>query len=55
MDMHDIRVDRLHQHMAKKVDLRALGPGAHMQWLSGFQPYTDEWLCLLCLSQDGAT
>ena len=32
MGMLDIRIDRLHQRMAKeKVDLLALGPGAHMQ------------------------
>ena len=55
MDMHDIRIDRLRQRMTKKVDLLALGPGAHMQWLLGFHPYPDEWPCLLCLSQDHAT
>ena len=32
MVMHDIRIDRLRQRMAKeKVDLLALEPGAHMQ------------------------
>ena len=42
MDMHDIRIDRLRQRMAKeKIDLLALGPGAHMQWLLGFHPYFD--------------
>ena len=55
MDMHDIRIDRLRQRMAKeKNDLLALGPGAHMQWLLGFHPYPDERPCLLCLSQNDA-
>ena len=55
MDMQDIRIDRLRQRMTKeKVNLLALGPGAHMQWLLGFHPYPDELPCLLCLSQNGA-
>lgn len=29
------------------VDLVALGPGAHMQWLLGFHPHADERACML--------
>ena len=51
--MHDIRIDRLRQRMAKeKVDLLALGPGAHMQKLLACHPYPNEGPCL-CLSQNG--
>ena len=56
MDMHVIRIDRLRQRIAKeKVDLLAFGPGVHMQWLLGFNPYPDELPCLFCLFQNGAT
>ena len=55
MDMQIFTPDRLRQRMAKeKVDLLVLGPGAHMQWLLGFQQYPDERPCLLYLSQNGA-
>lgn len=36
------------------VELLALGPGPHMQWLLGYHPHPDERPCLLCLSQTGA-
>lgn len=39
---------------AEEVDLVALGPGPHMQWLLGFHPHADERPCLLCVSQKGA-
>tara|TARA_B100002049_G_scaffold46680_1_gene32681 strand:- start:263 stop:427 length:165 start_codon:yes stop_codon:yes gene_type:complete len=29
------------------VDLVALGPGTHMNWLLGFNPYPDERPCML--------
>ena len=29
------------------VDLIALGPGTHMNWLLGFNPYPDERPCML--------
>ena len=32
-----------------KVDLLALGPGTHMRWLLGFNPYPDERPCMLLL------
>ncbi len=33
------------------MDLVALGPGAHMQWLLGFHPHPDERPCLLLIGQ----
>ncbi len=36
------------------VELVALGPGPHMQWLLGYHPHPDERPCLLCISQSGA-
>ncbi|PZQ48147.1 MAG: peptidase M24 [Rhodovulum sulfidophilum] len=36
------------------VDLLALGPGAHMRWLLGFEPHGDERLLLLLVTADGA-
>ncbi|MFT4959077.1 MAG: Xaa-Pro aminopeptidase [Paracoccaceae bacterium] len=39
---------------AEQVDLVALGPGPHMQWLLGFHPHADERPCLICISQSGA-
>jgi len=35
------------------VDLIALGPGAHMQWLLGFHPHADERVCLLLVGLKG--
>jgi Xaa-Pro aminopeptidase len=39
---------------AEQIDLVALGPGAHMQWLLGFHPHADERPCLICISQSDA-
>lgn len=39
---------------AEDVDLVALGPGPHMQWLLGFHPHADERPCLICISQSRA-
>ncbi len=36
------------------VDLVALGPGSHMQWLAGFHPHADERPCLLLVSPKSA-
>lgn len=36
------------------VDLVALGPGAHMEWLLGLHPHGDERPLLLCVTQDFA-
>jgi Xaa-Pro aminopeptidase len=34
------------------VDLIALGPGAHMNWLLGFNPYPDERPCMLLIGKE---
>lgn len=34
------------------AELVALGPGAHMQWLSGFHPHADERPCLLLVGPE---
>ena len=34
------------------VDLVALGPGTHMNWLLGFNPYPDERPCMLLLGKE---
>ena len=34
------------------VDLIALGPGTHMNWLLGFNPFPDERPCMLLLGQE---
>ena len=33
------------------VDLVALGPGTHMNWLLGFNPYPDERPCMLLIGK----
>lgn len=34
------------------IDLVALGPGSHMQWVAGFHPHADERLCLLLIGPE---
>lgn len=36
------------------IDLVAIAPGAHMDWLLGFHPHPDERPCLACVSATGA-
>ena len=49
------RISALRMQMVREgVDLIALGPGAHMQWLLGFIPHADERPCLLCVSASNA-
>ena len=36
------------------VELLALGPGPHLEWLLGFRPHADERLLLLLITQAGA-
>lgn len=49
------RLTALQTRMARyDIDLVALGPGAHMQWLLGFFPHPDERPCLLCIGRDKA-
>ncbi|MBN9887224.1 M24 family metallopeptidase [Salipiger abyssi] len=40
--------------IAEGIELLALGPGPHMQWLLGFQPHADERLLLLLVTQQSA-
>jgi len=55
MTITDERLKDLRERMeVEQVDLVALGPGPHMQWLLGFHPHADERPCLLCISQKGA-
>jgi len=50
----DTRIAALRQKMSEAdVELLAVGPGPHMQWLLGFHPHADERPCLLCVSQSG--
>ena len=35
-----------------KIDLLALGPGTHMNWLLGFNPFPDERPCMLLVGQE---
>lgn len=50
------RLARLQSMMkAQEIDLLALGPGAHLAWLTGMHPHGDERPLLLCVtSQDAA-
>jgi len=49
------RIDLLRESMAREsVDLVALGPGAHLAWLTGVKPHADERPLLLCVSQSYA-
>lgn len=46
------RLQNLRNAMAAEaVDLVALGPGAHLAWLTGAQPHADERPLLLCVTQ----
>lgn len=46
------KIQLLRNQMAKaNVDVLALAPGTHMQWLLGFMPHPDERPCLLFVSQ----
>ncbi len=55
MSKTDTRLSLLRDKMVDAgVDLVALGPGPHMQWLLGYHPHPDERPCLLCVSQSGA-
>ena len=49
------RIDRLRETMAAQgVDLVALGPGAHLEWLTGMHPHADERPLIFCLTADHA-
>ena len=49
------RMALLRDRMAREaVDLVVLAPGAHMRWLLGYCPHSDERPCLLCVSESDA-
>ncbi len=51
-------MDRLATLRAKMdeegVDLVALGPGAHLAWLTGMHPHADERPLIFCITADHA-
>ena len=49
------KVEALRTKMVEQgVDLIALGPGAHLQWLTGMKPHADERPLIYCLSAEHA-
>jgi Xaa-Pro aminopeptidase len=47
------KTEALRAKMAEEgVDLVALGPGAHLQWLTGMQPHADERPLVYCITAD---
>ncbi|MBD3664789.1 aminopeptidase P family protein [Sulfitobacter sp. TSTF-M16] len=49
------RLDALRDKMlAENIDLVALGPGAHLEWLTGLHPHGDERPLLLIITQSTA-
>jgi len=53
MSNTETRISLLREKMqANNIDFVALGPGAHMKWLLGYQPHADERPCLLCISSN---
>jgi Xaa-Pro aminopeptidase len=47
------RLAALREKMGEaEVDLVALGPGSHMQWVAGFHPHADERPCLLLIGPE---
>jgi Xaa-Pro aminopeptidase len=54
-DVSKVRLAALREKMiAHDVDLAALGPGSHMDWLLGFHPPSAGRLCLLLVARDKA-
>ena len=55
MSKTEERMALVRERMAEEaVDLVVLNPGAHMQWLLGYCPHSDERPCLLCVSANRA-
>ena len=49
------RLDKLRSSMSTEgVDLVAIGPGAHLAWLTGLHPHADERPLLFCVTQSYA-
>ncbi len=50
-----IRIDALRDSMQKEdIELVAIGPGAHLAWLTGVRPHADERALLFCVTQNYA-
>ncbi len=50
------KINSLRDRMKENnVDLVVLGPGTHMRWLIGFNPYPDERPCMLLIGKDKET
>lgn len=50
------KIDQLRARMSEQgVDLLVLGPGAHLQWLTGMHPHADERPLLFCLTANEAS
>ena len=48
------RITKLRERMdIEGVDLVVLGPGAHLEWLTGMHPHADERPLLMCVSAKG--
>lgn len=52
MSKHSRLADLQSAMQRESVDLVALGPGAHMQWMLGFHPHADERPCLLLVGRE---
>ena len=49
------RITALRKKMSdQEIDLVCLGPGAHLEWLTGLHPHADERPLLLCITQTDA-
>lgn len=49
------RIENLRLQMkSEDVDLVVLGPGAHLEWLTGMHPHADERPLLMCVSASGS-
>ncbi len=49
------KIDAVRAKMADEgIDLVALGPGAHLEWLTGMHPHADERPLIFCLTADQA-
>lgn len=49
------KIDALRAKMSEEgVDLVALGPGAHLEWLTGMHPHADERPLIFCLTAEHA-
>jgi len=52
---NNTRLTQLRESMGREgVDLVALGPGAHLAWLTGVRPHADERPLLFCITQSYA-